>query len=248
MLKRENEIPVGRIQESGLDIGEQDWPLGNECKKNRPLNSEPKFLHSSSNGILQSAIGQSLMVGQSRVLSAEEVDFGESSNSELDREVLHIQKGKFHDDMFLSLSKASDLELKLPNDGETACAFDIGEDVVAKHLESSYAKQEKERVQSSDFEVKRTIGIDRNHLFMCLSGQEEIVHYRRELSCISSTTLLRASSDDHRSEELDYPQLCKLLIGKQSVSRKEKWNKLKLEYQSNRLVWRKRKKRFKDET
>ena len=249
-LKRENEITAGRNQESGLDIGEQDWPLERECKKNSPLNLEPQLLHSSSDGILrneqivQSAIQQSLMFGQSKVSSAEEVFFGES---ELECEVLHIQKGKFHDDKFLSLSKANDLDLKFPIVGEVACAFDIGEDVVAKHLESSYAKQKNERVHSSDFEVKKTIGIDRNHFLMCLSGREEIVHYRRELSCISSTTLLRAT-DGHRGAELEYPELCKLLFGKQRVSRKEKWNKLKLENQSNRLVWRKRKKRLKNET
>ena len=52
-LKRENEITAGRNQESGLDIGEQDWPLGRECKKNSPLNLEPQLLHSSSDGILQ---------------------------------------------------------------------------------------------------------------------------------------------------------------------------------------------------
>ena len=246
-LKRENEITAGRILESFLDIGDQDWPLGRECKKNGPLNSEPQLLHSSSNGILQSeqvvqsAIEQSLMVGQSKVSSAEEINFGESSNSELECEVLHIQKGKFHDDKLLSFSKASDLELKLPNDGETACAFDIGEDVVAVLLGSSYPKQDKERVQSLDFEVKKAIGIDRNQLSMCLSGREEIFQYTLELSCSSSTNLLRAS-DDHRSAELDYPELYKLLIGKQSVSRKKKRNKLKLEYHSNRLVWRKRKK------
>ena len=74
--------------------------------------------------------------------------------------MLHILKGKFHDDKFLSLSKASDLDLKFPIVGEVACAFDIGEDVVAKHLENSYAKQKNERVQSSDFEDKKTIGID----------------------------------------------------------------------------------------
>ena len=149
--------------------------------------------------------------------------------------------------MLLSLSKASDLDLNFATNGEAAGSFDIGEDVVAKHLESSYAKQENERVQSSDFEVKKAIGIDRNQLSMCLSGREEIVQYRWELSSSSSTNLLRAS-DDHRSAELEYPELCKLLIGKQSVSRKEKWNKLKLEYQSNRMVWRKRKKRLKNET
>ena len=82
---------------------------------------------------------------------------------------------------------------------------------------------------------------------MCLSGREEIVQYRWELSCSSSTNLLRAS-DDHRSAKLEYPELCKLLFGKRRVSRKEKWNKLKLEYQSNRVVWRKRKKSLKNET
>ena len=187
------------------------------------------------------------MVGQSKVSSAEEINFGESSNSELECEVLHIQKVKFHDDKLLSHSEACDLDLKLPNDGETACAFDIGKDVVAKHLENSYPKQYNKREQSSDFEVKKAKSIDRNQLSMCLSGREEIVHYRRELSCSSSTNLLRAS-DDHRSAELDYPELCKLLFGKQRVSRREKWNKLKLECQSNRVVWRKRKKSLKNET
>ena len=173
MAEKGKEITAGRFRESCSYICEQNWPLGRECKKSGPLNSDPQLLHSSSNGILQSeqivqnAIGQSLMFGQSEVSSAEEVFFGES---ELECEVLHIQKGKLHDDKFLSLPKASDLEFKLPNDGETACAFDIGEDVVAKHLESSYAKQKNERVQSSDFEVKKTIGIGRNHLLMCLSG------------------------------------------------------------------------------
>ena len=187
------------------------------------------------------------MVGQSKVSSAEEVNFGESSNSDLECEVLHFQRGKFHDDKLLSLSEASDLDLNFPIDGEAACAFDIGEDVVAVLLGSSFPKQDNEREQSSYFEVKKTKVIDRNRLLICLSGREEIVHYRRELSCGSSTNLLRAS-DDHRSAELDYPELCKLLFGKQRVSRKEKWNKLKLEYQSNRLVWRKRKKRLKNET
>ena len=251
-LKRENEITAGN-QESGLDIREQDWSLGRECKKNNPLNSEPQLLHSSSDEILQSkqvvqsAIEQSLMVGQSKISSAEEVNFGESSNSGLECEVLHIQKGKFHDDKLLSLSKASDLDLKFPIVGETACAFDIGEDVVTVLLGSSYPKQDNEREQSSDFEVKKAKIIDRNQLSMCLSGREEIVQYRRQPACSSSTKLSRAS-DDHRSAELDYPELCKLLTGKQSVSRKEKWNKLKLEYQSNRVVWRKRKKRLKNET
>ena len=160
-----------------MDIGEQDWPLGRECKKNSPFNSEPQLLHSASNGILQSeqilhsAIGQSLMLGQRKVSTAEEVFFGESSNSELECDVLHIPKGKFNDDKFLSLSKASDLELNLPNDGETACAFDIGEDVVEVLLGSSYPKQDNERELSSDFEVKKAKGIDRNQL--CLSGREK---------------------------------------------------------------------------
>ena len=66
------------------------------------------------------------MVGPSKVSSAEEVNFGESSNSELEREVLHIQKGMFNDDKFLSLSKASDLDLNFSIDEEASCAFDIG--------------------------------------------------------------------------------------------------------------------------
>ena len=132
-----------------MDIGEQDWPLGRECKKNSPFNSEPQLLHSASNGILQSeqilhsAIGQSLMLGQRKVSTAEEVNF--------------------HDDMFLSLSKASDLELKLPNDGK---------DVVALLLGSSYPKQDNEREQSWDFEVKKAKGIDRNQFSMCFSGRK----------------------------------------------------------------------------
>ena len=147
LLKTGNKITAGRIRESCLDIGEQDWSLGRECKKNGPLNSEPQSLHSASNRILQSeqivqsAVEQSRMLGQSKVSTAEEVFSGESSNSELECEVLHIQKGKFHDVKLLSLSKASDLNLEFPNDGEAACAFDIGEDVVAKQLESSYPKQ-----------------------------------------------------------------------------------------------------------
>ena len=106
LLKIENEITSGRIRESCLYVCEQNWPLGRECKKSGPINSEPQLLHSTSNGILQSAqivqsaIGQSLMFGQSKVSSAEEVFFGES---ELECEVLHIHKGKFHDDKFLSL-------------------------------------------------------------------------------------------------------------------------------------------------
>ena len=235
-----------------MDIGEQEWPLERECNKNRSLNSEPQSLHSASNGILQSeqivqtAIGQSLTLEQSKVSTAEEVFFGENSNSKLEFEVLHIQKGKFHDNKLLSLSKASDLDLKFPIDGEVACAFDIGENVVAVHLGSSYPTQDNERVQPADFEVKIAKGIDRNQLSMCLSGRKKIVQYRRQLSCSSSTNLLR-SSDDHGSVELDYPELCKLLFGKQRVSRKEIWNKLKLEYQLNRVVWRKRKKSLKNE-
>ena len=73
-LKREKEITAGRIRDSCLYICEQEWPLGRECKKSGPLNSEPQLLHSSSNGILQSeqivqsAIRQSLMFGQAKFL------------------------------------------------------------------------------------------------------------------------------------------------------------------------------------
>ena len=149
------------------------------------------------------------MLKQSKVSTAVEVFFGEFSNSELECEVLHIRKGKFHDDKSLQLSKESDLDLKMPNDGETACVFDIAENVVALLLGISYPKQDNEREQFSDFEVKKAIGNDRNQLSMCLCGREEIVLYRRQLSCSSSTNLLRAS-DDHRSAELEYPELCKL--------------------------------------
>ena len=66
------------------------------------------------------------------------------------------------------------------------------------------------------------------------------------MSYSSSPSLLRGS-DDQRSLELEYPELCTLLFGKQIIGRKEKWNKLKLKYQSSRGVWRKRKKKSKNE-
>ena len=81
---------------------------------------------------------------------------------------------------------------------------------------------------------------------MSLSGREETVKYRTEMSC-SSPNLLRAS-DDQRSLEFEYPELCRLLFKKQRFSRTEKRDKLKFERQLSRGVWRKRKKMLKKET
>ena len=81
---------------------------------------------------------------------------------------------------------------------------------------------------------------------MGVLGREEIVQNRSEVSYSSSPNLLRAK-DDQRSLELEYPELYKLLFGKQGVSRTEKWNKLKLRFHSSRGVLRKRKKRSKNE-
>ena len=66
------------------------------------------------------------------------------------------------------------------------------------------------------------------------------------MSCGSSPNLLRAS-DDQRSLELEYPEFCRLLFGKKSVSRKENWNKLNSQFHSSRGLWRKQKKRSKTE-
>ena len=44
------------------------------------------------------------------------------------------------------------------------------------------------------------------------------------------------------------PSCASCYLENKRVSRKEIWNKLKLEYQSNRVVWRKRKKNLKNET
>ena len=55
---------------------------------------------------------------------------------------------------------------------------------------------------------------------MSLSGREERVLYKREVSCSSCPILLRAS-DDQRYLELEYPELCRLLFELQNVRQKE---------------------------
>ena len=81
---------------------------------------------------------------------------------------------------------------------------------------------------------------------MRLTGQQEIIKYRREVSYGFFPYLLR-ESDDQRSVDLEYPELCGLLFGKQRVSRKEKWNRPNLKNQLSTGVWRKRKKKSKNE-
>ena len=233
-------------------------------KKKCSFNSEAQLLHSDekklklsfsyaandeipqSNQFERRANEQSLMLGQGSVSTPEEILFREYSISESDCEVLHIQKGEFGDDKSVSPSREIDLELKLLFDGENSFPFDFGENVVPVHFKSSFSKRDNEQKQSSDFEVKIAIETDWNQLLIGLSGQEETVKYRREVSCSSSLSLLRGS-DDQRSLDLEYPELCILLFGKQIIGRKEKWNKLKLKYQSSREVWRKRKKKSKNE-
>ena len=131
-------------------------------------------------------------------------------------------------------SKASDLVQKYPNIGENASAFVIGESVMAVHFESFYSKQDTQWELPLDFAVKKAIGTDRNQKSIGLFGQEKVVQFRREVSCSSSPNFLKAS-DDQRS--LEYPELSsRLFIGKQSLSRKEKWKKLSLEYQLSKGV------------
>ena len=57
------------------------------------------------------------------------------------------------------------------------------------------------------------------------------------MSCGSSPNLLRANVNQ-RSLKLEYPGFRRLLFEKQSVSRKEKWNKLNLQCNSSRGKWR----------
>ena len=212
-------------------------------KKNSSLNWEPQLPHSGkrnleasfsyaeSDGILQSkqivqsSIEQSLMLRQSKVSTAEEILLRKCSTSESDCEVFHIQKGEFGDNKSVLLSRERDLELKFQKDGKNGCPFDSGENVVAEYLESSYFKQDNEREQSFDFEVKKAIGTNRNQLTMGVSGQEEIVQFRRKVSCNSPPNLLK-ESDDQRRLQLEYPELCKLLFGKRSVNRKEQWTNI----------------------
>ena len=199
-----------------------------------------------SNQFERSAVEQSLMLGQGSVSTPEEILFRKYSTSESDCEVLQIQKGKFGDDKSVSLSKENDLGLKFQKDGKKDCAFDSGENVVPVQFESSYSKQDNEREQSSDFEVMKAIETDWNQFSIGLSGQEETIKYRGEVSYSSSPNLLRAS-DDQRSVDLEYPELYKLLSRKQKVSRKEKWNKLKTRCYSSRGFLRKRMKKSKNE-
>ena len=146
----------------------------------------------------------------------------------------------------MSPSREIDLELKLLFDGENSFPFDFGENVVPVQFESSYSKQDNEREQSSDFEVKKAIGANRNQLTRGVCSREEIVQYRREVSYSSSPNFLRAK-DDQRGLEFEYPKLCGLLFRKQKVSRKAKWNKLKTRCYSSRGVLRKRAKKSKNE-
>ena len=81
---------------------------------------------------------------------------------------------------------------------------------------------------------------------MRLTGQQKIIKYRREVSYGFFPNRLR-ESDDQRSVDLEYPELCGLFFGKQRVSRKEKCNRLNLKNQLSRGVWRKRKKKSKNE-
>ena len=199
-----------------------------------------------SNQFERSAVELSLMLGQGSVSTPEEIFFREYSTSESDCEVLHIQKGEFGDNKSVSLSKKNDLGLKFQKDEKKDCPFDSGENVVAVHLESSYSKQNNKREQSSDFEVKKAVNTDLNQFSIGVFGREEIVQNRREVSCSSSPNMLRWS-EDQRGLELEYPKLCTLLYGKQRVSWKEKWNKLKLRFHSSRGVLSKRKKNSKNE-
>ena len=67
-----------------------------------------------------------------------------------------------------------------------ACEFGFGENVVPVHFKSSFSKRDKEQKQTSDFEVKKAIETDWNQLSKGLSGQEERVKYKREVSFSSS--------------------------------------------------------------
>ena len=156
------------------------------------------FFYAESDGIfgsdknLESAIEWPLMLGQTKISSAE---VRKNSTNESDSEVLHVHKIELDDDKSLTSPRASDLELKIPIQGGNASPFDFGENVVAVVFESSYLKQGHEQMQSSDFEVEKTIGTDRNQRSMRLTGQQEIIKYRREVSYGSFPNLLRESDD-----------------------------------------------------
>ena len=166
------------------------------CKKNSSLNLESQLLHSGERNLEAhfpyaecDGIPKSKQTVQSKVSTAEEILFQKCSTSESDCEVLHVQKAEFGDDKSGSPSRESDLGLKFQKDGKNDCLFDSGENVVAVHLETS--KQDNEWKQSSVFEVKKAIDTDRNQLTISLSSQEETVKYRREVSCSSSSNMLR---------------------------------------------------------
>ena len=61
---------------------------------------------------------------------------------------MHVHEKKFGDDKSLMPSKASDLELKMPNNGENGFAYEFEEILVAVQFESSFLKQDAERNQS----------------------------------------------------------------------------------------------------
>ena len=83
--------------------------------------------------------------------------------------------------------------------------------------------------------------------FYGLNWPRKTVKYKWDLSCSSSPNLLRAS-DDQRSLEFEYPELCSLVFKKQRVIRKEMSDKLNFGWQLSRGVCCKRKKKMKKET
>ena len=111
-------------------------------KKNISINLEPQLTHSDvknwkasffyaesdeifgSDRIAESAIQWPLMLGQSKISSAEVL---KSSTTESDSEVLHVHKMELGDDKTLTSPRASDLELKIPIDGGNASPFDFGD-------------------------------------------------------------------------------------------------------------------------
>ena len=146
-----------------MDNGDGDWPLEIDHMKDISINWEPHLLDSNkknsevsfsyvasdeilqSEQTVQSAIKQSLMVGQSNISTEKEAFFRKLSTSESDSDELHVHKIELGDDKLLTPPKASDLELKIPIDGENAFPFDFGENVVPVHFNSSFSKQDNER-------------------------------------------------------------------------------------------------------
>ena len=79
---------------------------------------------------------------------------------------------------------------------------------------------------------------DQNQFWMGLSGQKILIQCKRAMSC-SFSNLLKAI-DDQSCLQSEYPELSRMLFGKQGVSRKKEWNRLSLRCQSSRRVWPKR--------